>query len=811
MKQKPKSPSAPVRTVWKATLYAWIAFLLFILSINLGLFGKLPSLEELENPSMLSSSEIYASDGSLMGKYYLKDRINVDYQDISKNVINALVATEDERFYEHSGIDARSLARAIFYLGREGGASTITQQLAKALMFGEGSRNILMRATQKFKEWVVAIKLERNFTKEEIITMYLNMVTYGDEIYGIRNAARTYFQKEPDRLSVEEAAVLVGLLKGSTRYNPRRNPKMALDRRNTVIDQMVRNRFIEPGEAKRLKLEPIHLKYRKLDENAGIAPYFREVLREELKRWCRENRNPKTDRPYDIYKDGLKIFTTIDPRMQEYAEIAVFRHMQNLQKVFSSQKNIKDGTVWDSKDGKKVLDAAIRQSDRWRFGREEEMTDDEVLRSMRVKVPMKVFAWNNKRETDTLMSPLDSIKYHLQTMQIGLLSVDPVTGEVKAWVGGSSFRHFKFDHVNVGTKRQVGSAFKPLLYTAAVMNGYRPETVLPDGPIQMGDKTITGTGGPMAVCLAYSKNPAAVYLLQQVGIQRTIEFARQCGITSPIPPYPSIALGTAEVSLMEMVQSYTMFAGRGFNVKPRFINRIEDRNGNVLANFQSERREVASEGDAYIVTRMMEGVVTFGTGRALKGAFGILGDIAGKTGTTNDNADGWFIGYSPQLLTGVWVGCDAPFLRLLYTTGGAQMAMPAWAYYYQQVQRDPSLKYDTTVHFTMPETLDNIAVYDYQQLTSEEPPPAEGTDVGSGSSSDFIDVPISDGREKIVGESTKPDMTPEEKKVMEEARTPQGDHRNEPPTTRKEAVPDSSARKKKGGILKNLFRKDRND
>jgi penicillin-binding protein 1A len=809
MKQVPKKKSGAVRVVWKATLYAWIGFLLFILAINLGIFGKLPSLEELENPSMLSSSEIYASDGSLMGKYYLKDRINVDYQDISKNVINALVATEDERFYQHSGIDAKSLARAIVFLGREGGASTLTQQLAKALMFGEGSRNMVMRVIQKFKEWVVAIKLERNFTKEEIITMYLNMVTYGDEIYGIRNAARTFFQKEPDRLSVEEAAVLVGLLKGSTRYNPRRNPKMALDRRNTVIDQMVRNHFIDAGEAARLKIQPIHLKYRKLDENAGIAPYFREVLRDELKRWCRENKNPKTDRPYDIYKDGLKIFTTIDPRMQEYAEIAVFRHMQNLQKVFSNQKNIKDGSVWESNDGRKVLESAIRQSDRWKDGKEEELTDEEILQTMRNKVPMKVFSWNNKRETDTVMSPIDSIKYHLQTMQIGLLSVDPVTGEVKAWVGGSSFRHFKFDHVNTGTKRQVGSAFKPLLYTAAVMNGYRPETVLPDGPIQMGDKTITGTGGPMAVCLAYSKNPAAVYLLKQVGIQRTIEFAKQCGITSTIPPYPSIALGTAEVSLMEMVQSYTMFPGRGFNVKPRFINRIEDRNGNVLATFQSERREVASEGDAYIMTRMMEGVVTFGTGRALKGAFGILGDVAGKTGTTNDNADGWFIGFSPQLLTGVWVGCDAPFLRLLYTTGGAQMAMPAWAYYYQQVQQDRTLNYDTTVHFTMPETLDNIAVYDYQQLTNEEPPPAEGTDVGSGSSSDFIDVPISDGKEKVVGESTKPDADPEEKKVMEEARKPQGEGRNEAPPVRKEGSPDSTTQRKKGGLLKNLFRKDR--
>ncbi|MBM3442724.1 MAG: penicillin-binding protein [Bacteroidetes bacterium] len=810
MKKKSDSLSPSVRFLWKVTLYSWIAFFLFILAINLGLFGKLPSLQELENPSMLSSSEIYGTDGSLMGKFYLKDRINVGYQDISKNVINALVATEDERFYQHSGIDPKSLLRAVIFLGQEGGASTLTQQLAKALLFGEGSRNMVMRVIQKFKEWVVAIKLERNFTKEEILTMYLNTVTYGDEIYGIRNAARTYFQKEPDRLAIEEAAVLVGLLKGSTRYNPRRNPKMALDRRNTVIDQLVRNQYIDANKAASLKIEPIRLKYRKLDENAGIAPYFREILREEMKKWCRQNKNPKTDIPYDIYKDGLKIFTTIDPRMQEYAEIAVFRHMQNLQKVFSNQKNIKDGSIWKSRDGKKVLEQAIRQSERWRNGKEEELTEEEIMEEMRMPVAMKVFAWNNKREKDTLMCPLDSIKYHLQTMQIGMLSVDPVTGEVKAWVGGSSFRHFKFDHVNVNTKRQVGSAFKPLLYTAAVMNGYRPETVLPDGPIPMGDKIITGTCGPMAICLAYSKNPAAVYLINQVGIERTIEIAKQSGITSYIPPYPSIALGSAEISLTEMVQAYSMFPGRGFNVKPRFINRIEDRNGNVLASFQSVRKEIVSEGDAYIMTRMMEGVVNFGTGRALRSVFGIKGDVGGKTGTTNDNADGWFIGFTPQLLTGVWVGCDAPFLRLLYTTGGAQMAMPAWAYYYQQVQADRALNYDTAIHFVIPETLDNIAVYDYQQLTTEDPPPAEGTDVGSGSSSDFIDVPVSDGREKIIGESTKPEMNAEEKKVLEEGRKTQGEGRNEEPL-RKEPDRDSTDKKKRNGLLKRLIRKDRQE
>ncbi len=798
-----------VKTFWKFFAICWGVFLLFLVAVNLGLFGKLPSLVELENPSMLSSSEIYAIDGSLMGKYYLKDRINVKYQDISPNVVKALIATEDERFYEHSGIDARSLARAMIYLGSEGGASTITQQLAKNLLFGEGSKNIVMRVIEKFKEWIVAIKLERNFTKEEILALYLNMVTYGDEIYGIRNAAKTYFQKEPDRLAVEEAAVLVGLLKGSTKYNPRRNPKASMDRRNTVLDQMVRNDFLAAAEADKLKLKPIQLKYRKMDENAGIAPYFREVLRDEVKKWCKQNKNPKTGNPYDIYKDGLKIFTTINPKMQEYAEIAVFRHMQNLQKVFNNQKNIKDGSAWKTKEGKAVLQNAIKQSERWRSGKEDGLEDDELLKTFQVKVPMKVFAWNDKREKDTLMTPMDSIKYHKQILQIGMLSMDPLTGEIKAWVGGSNFKSFKFDHVNINTKRQVGSTFKPILYTVGVMNGYTPETVFPGGPINMGNKVISGSGGPMAICLAYSKNPGAVYLINQLGIQRTIEFAKECGIQSKIPAVPSIALGSADLSLYEMVQAYTMFPGRGFNVKPYYINRIEDRNGNVLASFHTESREVVSESDAYVMTKMMQGVVDFGTGRAVRSAYGLTAELAGKTGTTNDNADGWFIGFSPQLLTGVWVGCDDPFLRLLYTTGGAQMAMPAWAYYYQEVFRDKSLGVDPQSRFMIPEKIGNEAIYDYQTLTQGElPPPAEGEDVGSGSSSDFIDVPISDGTEKVVSESQK--VVDEEKKVLEEAR--KGSNEKSPEKSKTPVKPsvDTPPEKKKGLFKKIFGKKDQN-
>jgi penicillin-binding protein 1A len=751
--KKAAEPTKAVRIFWKIFLYAWGLVFLLIFLIYVGLFGKLPSIEELENPSLMSSSEIYADDGTLMGKFYLKDRINVKYQDISPFVIRALIATEDERFYDHSGIDIKSLARAIVFLGREGGASTITQQTAKALL-GQQSRKSVTRVIEKLKEWIVAIRLEKNFTKEEIITLYLNMVNYGEETYGIRNAAKTYFQKEPGQLAVEEAAVLVGVLKGSTRYNPRRNPKAAMSRRNTVLDQMVRNDFLTKEEAKSLKMAPIQLKYLKMDENSGIAPYFREMLRDDLKEWCKQNENPKTGEPYDLYRDGLKIFTTINPKMQEYAEIAVYRHMQNLQKVFSNQYNIKDGSVWKTKEGKAVMDAAIKQTERWKNLKEEGVDEEEIRKTFMEPVNMKVFAWNEKREKDTLMSPIDSIRYHKQIMQIGLLSIDPLSGEVKAWVGGSNFKRFKFDHVNIKTKRQVGSTFKPLLYTLGVKSGFKPETELPNGPIDMGGKMIDGTGGPMAVCLALSKNPGAVYLINTLGVKKTIEFAKECGIVNNIPPYPSIALGSADLSLIEMVQAFSMFPGRGFNVKPYYISRIEDRNGNVLASFRTQTKEVISESEAYIMTKMLQGVVDFGTGSSLRWAYGVNNEVAGKTGTTNDNADGWFIGFSPQLLSGIWVGCDDPFLRMLYTAGGSQMAMPAWAYYYQQVFNDRSLNIDPNARFSPPANMQNEMLFNIDSLkNTEEILPIEGEE---GYKQDqLVEIPISSGKEKVVTESQK--------------------------------------------------------
>jgi penicillin-binding protein 1A len=752
---------------------------------------------------MLSSSEIYGSDGTLMGKYYTKDRTNVKYGDISPNVINALIATEDERFYQHSGIDAKGTARAVLFLGTKGGASTITQQLAKNMLEQGLTKNIIRRVIEKFKEWIISVKLERNFTKEEILALYLNTVSFSDNLYGIGNASRSFFQKDPDRLSVDEAAVLVGMVNGPTIFNPRRNPKNALDRRNLVLNRMVTNGYLNETDASVLKAKPIQLNYKKLDENAGIAPYFRDVLREEVKKWCKENKNPKTGNPYDIYKDGLKIYTTINPRMQEYAEVAVFRHMQKLQAVFNQQSNIKSGSVWKGKDGERVLENAMKQSDRWKNMKEDEIPEKDIRASFNVKVPMKVFAWNQRREKDTVMSPLDSIKYHKQMLQTGFLVVDPYNGEVKAWVGGIDFKTFKFDHVNIETKRQVGSTFKPLLYTLGVTNGYTPETPFPSGPINMGNKVITGSGGPMAICLAYSKNPGAVFLINQLGVQRTVDFAKQCGIESNIPKVPSIALGSADISLTEMVRAYTMFPGRGFNVKPYFISRIEDRNGNVLATFTTKGEEVISEADAYVMTKMMQGVVNFGTGRAIRGAYGISAEMAGKTGTTNDNADGWFIGFTPQILAGVWVGADDPFLRLLNTTGGAQMAMPAYAYFFQELYKDKTLNIDPNAKFVVPESIRNEAIYDYQALTGgEAPPPAEGENVGSGSSDAFIDVPISDGSEKVNTESKKVEEEGDGKKKEEKKK-------DEDLKADKKPTPADTTKKKKK-FLEGLFKKKEN-
>jgi penicillin-binding protein 1A len=760
--------SKPVRIFWRIFFWSMGGLGLFLLMINFGWLGSMPSIDDIENPTASLASQVYAQDGTLMGKFYLEDRINVQYKDISKHVVNALVATEDERFYDHKGIDPRSLGRALFFLGSEGGASTITMQTAKNLFTNNWSTsNILLRMIQKIKESLIAIKLERNFTKEEIITLYLNTVAFGDNVFGIRNAAKTFFQKEPDRLNVQESAVLIGMLKGATLYNPRRNPKLALDRRNTVLSQMVRNNYLPEEEATKLKLTPIELNYKKLDESAGLGPYFRMILGEELKKWCKENTKQNGDN-YNLYRDGLKIYTTINPRMQQYAEEAVGKHMNYLQKIFNTQANIKDGSIW--KGYENVLQNAMKQSDRWRNLQNEGLEEEEIKKTFSEKVNMRIFTWNDAREKDTVMTPYDSIKYHRQMLQAGFMVMDPLTGEVKAWVGGIGFKSFKYDHVNINTKRQVGSTMKPLLYSLAIEEaGFTPNTTVYDqqqsfgsyGLVPATGKSCTGQSMPMAAALAQSRNCASAYILKQLDTEgnnsakRLVEFLKRTDITANIDPYPSIALGSCEISLFEMMQSYSMFPGKGFNVKPMYITRIEDRNGNVLATFTPKRKEIISEVTAYSVAKMMEGVMRAGTGR---GMWSYVPDmaIAGKTGTTNENSDGWFIGYTPQLIAGGWVGADDRFIHFNKESAwgqGGRAVLPIWGYFFGKAAADANCGIDTKLTFSKPDMVENEIMLDYLNNTAPVLG-AESEDLGTGTEGDY-EVPLNIKAEDIAPESQK--------------------------------------------------------
>ena len=746
-----------VRTFWKFFGWGLLSFLLLIILANVGLFGKMPSLYELQNPSILQASEVYALDGTLMGKYYTErgNRSNVKYRDLSRYAIDALVATEDERFYSHSGIDFKSTLRALVTLGSEGGGSTITQQLAKALL-AQGSRNKAWRVIEKLKEWIIAVKLEKNFTKEEILTLYLNAVPFGNNIYGIRNASRTFFQKEPDRLNIEEAALLIGMLKGNSIYNPVRNPKAALDRRNVVIGQMEVNNKITAEQAAQLKATPIQLNYKKMDENTGYAPYFREILKEEIKEALKGMTNPEGD-PYSIYNDGLKIYTTINVQMQQYAEEALAQHMAQLQKNVNNRNSIKNGKIWQGKES--ILERAMKESDRWRNLEEDGWSEKEIRASFTEPVSMKVFGWNAKREIDTVMTPIDSIKYHRQMEQASFMAIDPVTGEIRAWVGGINFKTFKYDHVNIKTKRQVGSTIKPLLYTQAVEErGFTPETQLPNEPQYFegngwvpASKECKGGPGSMAAALAFSKNCATAYVMKQVGARQFSEFMGRLNIPTPIGPYPSVALGSCDLSLFEMMWAYTIFSGRGFSTKPFAISRIEDRNGNVIKrfDFSANRKEVISEATAYTMARMMQGAVDVGTAAGMRSRVGAA-EMGGKTGTTNENADAWFLGFTPQILVGSWVGFDDQFIR---NEGEAsRMARPICEYFLGKALSDAKTGLEREARFIVPAEMSNgVNSADILLNDLEMTPGAETQDAGVGTAEDYKIEPT-----EYIGPESKP-------------------------------------------------------
>ena len=791
-----------LRIFWIVFFSGFGAFVIFIMLCIFGVFGKLPSLKELENPSILQSSEVFAADGTLMGKYYTErgNRSNVSYRDISPHVINALIATEDERFYDHAGIDAKSTMRAVFLLGKEGGGSTITQQLAKTLL-DQGSKNKAWRVIEKFKEYIVAIRLERNFTKEEIIALYLNAVPFGDNIYGIRNAARTFFQKEPYELTVDESALLVGMLKANSLYNPRSHPKEAKERRNVVIGQMEKNKKLETKDAEKYKALPIKLSYKKMDENSGYAPYFREVLRGEVADVLKDLKNSEGD-DYSVYRDGLKIYTTINPKLQDYAEESVAQQMPILQKALNSQRNVKTGSVW--KGHENVLEAAMKNSDRWKAMKDEGLGEKDIKQSFKTKVQMKIFAWNPKREKDTIMTPMDSIKYHRQMMQTGFIAMDPITGEIKAWVGGIGFKTYKLDHAQLNVKRQVGSSIKPLLYCQAMEErGMSPETPVQDVQQNFGGgrlvpattKTCKGNTISMASALAWSKNCATAYIMKQVGAPQFSSFLERIQIPTKVDPHPAIALGSCELSLYEMMWGYTIFGGSGFSTKPTFISRIEDRNGNVIYrnNVTANRKQVVSEATAYKMAKMMEGPVSKGTAKGLMQDLGVK-ELGGKTGTTNDNSDAWFMGFTPQLLAGVWVGCDDRFIRIESAQGfGGTAARPIFQAFFKKALKDKNSGLDKEATFPVPADLQNeITTADILEVIPEY-------DDGSG------DNPDMNASDYTLDTTSYQNMKQESEKPVIEEEKPKNEPKKD--TTKKTPAIGSPVeeKKEKKGFFKKLF------
>lgn len=702
-----------IKLPWMILVGIIVFIPIFFLLVSIGLFGKLPDFEELENPNSNLASQIYSEDSVLLGNIYIDNRTNVNYEDISPNVVNALISTEDVRYRQHAGIDIRGSIRAMIFLGKKGGGSTITQQLSK-MMFHKRPKSTIARIFQKFKEYVIAIRLERSYTKDEIIALYLNQFDFINHAVGINNAARVYFNKLPSELAIQEAAMLVGMLQNPSYYNPLRREEQTLNRRNTVLKQMRKAKHISRSEFDSLKALPLGINHTKIDHVQGLAPYFRSILTDYLKKWAKENR--KIDgTEYNIYKDGLKIYTTINSRMQKYAEEAVKQHLTEMQAIFFGQfKRYPSYKPWDEKEGQRILNNEIKIHPTYKNLVKNNASKEEIDKELNKKKMQRVFTWQGIKDSN--ISIIDSIKHHKMFLQTGFMAMEPETGHVKAWVGGTNFEYFKYDHVNANTKRQVGSTFKPILYALAVDNGWSPCLKVPNVPVTI--YTETGKpwtpknaggsfGGEISLksALAKSQNNIAAYLVKHLGPYALKDMAERMGVTSKMEPVYSLALGSADVSLTEMMTVYSTFVNGGFKTTPIFITRIEDKNGNVLQTFPVNKSEVLSEQTAFIMLEMLKGPVSAGgTAARIKGSYQIPGDVAGKTGTTNNHTDGWFMGMTPNLMAGVWVGCDDPFLRfreLAYGAGG-KMAMPIWALFFQKVFSDKKLNMNKEATFFKP-------------------------------------------------------------------------------------------------------------
>lgn len=694
-----------------ASFFALVFFI--FMATSAGLLGFMPTFEELENPKSNLASEIYSADQVLLGKYYIENRTVIHYSELSPNIVNALIATEDVRFNKHSGIDFRSIMRVLFknMLGGNrgaGGGSTITQQLAKNLFPRQENPGFFSLVFRKFKEWIIAVKLERNYTKEEIIAMYLNTVDFGNQSFGIKSAAKTYFNKAPADLTIDEAALLVGILKAPSFFSPINHPDRAKIRRNTVLSQMLKYNYITQQEYDTLSIKKVDMsKYKIQDQNEGIATYFREYLRTTLTEWCTTHK--KADgTEYNLYKDGLKIYTTINSKMQKYAESAVDEYLgKTLQPEFYTHwKGIKNAPYdWTFKedDIEALLESSMKRSERYTHLKAMGMTDTMIKQNFNTPTHMMIFSW--KGAHDTVMTPMDSIRYCKWFMQAGLMSVEPQTGYVRAYVGGIDYRYFKYDHV-CQAQRQVGSTFKPFLYTLAMQEGeFSPCAKVPNVPVTFdmpdGTKWTPRNAGDekegemvtLKFALANSINYISAYLMKRYSPEAVVKIARKMGITSNIPPVYSICLGTPDLTVYEMTGAFSTFANKGVHLEPIFVTRIEDKNGNILETFTPKIEEAVNEETAYLMLMLMKGVVESGTGCSIRSVYKLLNPIAGKTGTTQNNSDGWFMGLTPYLVTGVWVGCEDRSVHFRWTSlgQGAHMALPIWALYMQKVYADKTL------------------------------------------------------------------------------------------------------------------------
>ena len=683
-----------------------------LLVVGTGLFAEIPSFEELENPESKEATLLLADGGEVLSTYHIENRSYVDYDELSPYLVEAAVATEDVRFYKHSGIDFRSLARVgvkTLLLGQssQGGGSTITQQLAKTLYPREelGRRipvvwQVKMVIT-KMKEWITAVKLERNYTKEEIMDMYMNAVFFGSNAYGIKSASQTFFGKEPSELTVEEAATLVGMVNKPTRYNPALNPESSLKRRNFVLSQMEKAGYLTAAERDSISLIPIELSYQYVADSLLWAD-------DGLYGWLNKNFKPDGSR-YDLDRDGLRIHTTINYKMQQYAEEAVAEHLGlDLQKAFfrdlSKKRNAPFSNDIDAKTRDRVMKQARRWSDRYRNMKASGASEQEILKSFGEPVKMRVFSWNAKGHIDTVMTPDDSIRYYKSILRAAFIAMEPNTGEIKAYVGGPNYRYFKYDNARQG-KRQVGSTIKPFLYTLAMQEGMSPCDKVVNVPqtFIIGDTTWTpkstdrdewiGRTVTLKWGLTKSSNNISAYLMKRFGPEAIVEMCHKMGVQSFLDPVPSLCAGPADLSLYEMVGAYNTYPSRGVHVDPIFVTRIEDNMGNVLSEFNARKREAISEQTAYLMVNLMQGVVNDGTAMRLRWKYGIKGELAGKTGTTNDQADGWFIGYTPKLTGGVWVGAEDRQVHFesLSLGGGSNMALPVWGIFMNKVLKDGTL------------------------------------------------------------------------------------------------------------------------